>query len=139
MQFQLSEDIPFGSTIDSISIGSEVPFDGNVARVSGWGATSSSAWLSSQLNEKEVTIVYFNDCKYLYEGIQNPVTERMVCAGSRDGGPCQGDSGDPLVYNEQLIGLMSWSFGCGDSKYPAVYTDVTKFRGWIADYTGLSF
>ncbi|PNF41030.1 hypothetical protein B7P43_G08500 [Cryptotermes secundus] len=135
---KLSEDIPFDSTIDSLDIGTEVPFDGNVATVSGWGATSSGAWLSSVLNERNVTILYFNDCKYLYEGIQNPVTERMFCAGSRDGGPCQGDPGDPLVYNEQLIGLMSWSFGCGDGKYPAVYTDVTKFRGWIADYAGLT-
>lgn len=132
-------DIPFGSTIQSISIGKEIPFDGNVAIVSGWGATSSGAWLSSQLIGKAVIIMYFNDCKYLYEGIMNPVTERMVCAMSIGGGPCQGDSGDPLVYNGQLIGLLSWSFGCGDRKYPAVYTDVTKLRGWIADYTGLSF
>jgi trypsin len=123
----------------SISVASEVPFDGNVARISGWGAPYSGAWLSAQLTWQEVIIVYFNDCKYNYEGIGDTITERMVCAESRSGGPCQGDSGNPLVYNEQLIGLMSWSFGCGERKYPAVYTDVTKFRGWIADYTGLSF
>jgi trypsin len=71
--------------------------------------------------------MYFNDCKYLYEGIGNPVTDRMFCASSKDGGPCQGDTGDPLVYNNKLIGMMSWSFGCGEGKFPAVYTDVTKF------------
>jgi trypsin len=99
--------------------------------VSGWGAPSSGEWLSAQLHEKEVTIVYFNDCKYLYEGIGNPVTGSMFCASSNDGGPCQGDTGDPLVYNNTLIGMMSWSFGCGEGKFPAVYTDATKFWSWL--------
>jgi trypsin len=81
--------------------------------------------------------VFFNECKYQYEGMRNPLTERMVCGMSIDGGPCQGDSGDPLVFNGQLIGLMSWSYGCGDRQFPAVYTDVTKFRAWIAGYIGV--
>jgi trypsin len=103
--------------------------------VSGWGAPSSGQWLSAKLHGKSVTIVYFNDCKYLYEGIGNPVTERMFCASSEHGGPCQGDAGDPLIYDNELIGMMSWSFGCGEGKFPAVYTDVTKFQDWIAKIT----
>jgi trypsin len=75
--------------------------------------------------------VYFNECKYLYEGIGNPITERMLCAGSPSGGPCQGDTGNPLVYNNKLIGMMSWSFGCGGGNFPTVYTDVTKFGFWV--------
>ena len=103
--------------------------------VSGWGAPSSGQWLSSELIAKEVTIMYFNDCKYLYEGIGNPITDRMLCASSTSGGPCQGDTGDPLVYNTKLIGMMSFSFGCGEGKFPAVYTDVTKFKDWIENIT----
>lgn len=99
--------------------------------MSGWGAPSSGEWLSAELSEKIVTIVYFNDCKYIYESIGNPVTERMLCASGTYGGPCQGDAGDPLIYNRELIGMMSWSFGCGDGNFPAVYTDVTKLRDWI--------
>jgi trypsin len=63
----------------------------------------------------------------------------MICGISTGGGPCQGDTGDPLVYNDELIGMMSWSYGCGERKFPTVYTDVTKFRGWITDYTGTEF
>jgi len=99
--------------------------------VSGWGAISSGEWLSAKLYEKEVTIMYFNDCKYLYEGIGNPITERMLCASSTYGGPCQGDAGDPLVYGNKLIGMMSWTFGCGEGKFPAVYTDITKVGVWV--------
>lgn len=100
--------------------------------MTGWGARSSGQWLAAELYEKEVTIVYFNDCKYLYQGTEDPVTARMLCANGMYGGPCQGDTGDPLVYDSKLIGMMSWSFGCGEGKFPAVYTDVTKFLSWLA-------
>lgn len=83
--------------------------------------------------------MYFNDCQYVYGGIGNTVTERMICARNTDGGPCQGDTGNSLVYNEELIGMMSWSYGCGVWKYPTVYTDVTKFRDWIFNNTGLQY
>ncbi|QIK95415.1 serine protease [Sphingomonas sp. HDW15A] len=56
------------------------------------------------------------------------------------GGPatfsCRGDSGGPLVReygngNEELVGLTSWSLGCGYKGTPSVYTDVAKFSRWI--------
>jgi secreted trypsin-like serine protease len=56
----------------------------------------------------------------------------MLCAWSPSGGPCQGDAGDPLVYDTELIGMMSWSFGCGEL-FPSVFTDVTKLREWITE------
>jgi secreted trypsin-like serine protease len=57
----------------------------------------------------------------------------------RGGSPtfsCRGDSGGPLVRNygnggEELVGLTSWSVGCGHRNTPSVYTDVFKFKGWI--------
>ena len=49
---------------------------------------------------------------------------------------CRGDSGGPMVRGagaaEELIGLTSWSRGCGYKDYPSVYTDITKYRRWIA-------
>jgi hypothetical protein len=49
---------------------------------------------------------------------------------------CRGDSGGPLTREiggvEELIGVTSWSMGCGYKDYPSVYTDVTKYRRWIA-------
>lgn len=50
---------------------------------------------------------------------------------------CRGDSGGPLVRNsasgEELVGVTSWSMGCGYRGFPSIYTDVTKYRGWIAE------
>jgi len=48
---------------------------------------------------------------------------------------CRGDSGGPLVRKigevEELVGVTSWSLGCGYKNVPSVYTDVTKYRRWI--------
>jgi secreted trypsin-like serine protease len=48
---------------------------------------------------------------------------------------CRGDSGGPLVRKiagvEELVGVTSWSMGCGYKDFPSVYTDVTKYRRWI--------
>ena len=66
------------------------------------------------------------------------VSPRSVLAS---GGPptfsCRGDSGGPLVRNygtngDELVGLTSWSLGCGDGDNPSVYTDVAYFKHWIA-------
>lgn len=69
----------------------------------------------------------------------------MVCvvAPGADVGPtpdrnvftCRGDSGGPLVrgvgLNAELVGVTSWSLGCGYKDFPSVYTNVTKYRRWI--------
>ena len=64
----------------------------------------------------------------------------MVCAVARRGArhnvfTCRGDSGGPLVRmtgkREELIGVTSWSMGCGYKDFPSVFTDVTKYRAWI--------
>ena len=49
---------------------------------------------------------------------------------------CRGDSGGPLVRRfgkkrDELVGLTSWSMGCGYKGFPSVYTDVTRFARWI--------
>jgi hypothetical protein len=36
-----------------------------------------------------------------------------------------------LVYGEKVIGMMFWTFGCGEEKFPAVYADITKTLDWF--------
>jgi len=73
------------------------------------------------------------------------VASGMVCAVAPDavnGGvsahnvfTCRGDSGGPLVRKtrrgEELVGITSWSRGCGWKDYASVFTNVTKYGAWI--------
>ena len=48
---------------------------------------------------------------------------------------CRGDSGGPLVRavdgQPMLVGVASWSRGCGYGDYPSVYTNVSRYAAWL--------
>lgn len=68
---------------------------------------------------------------------QKNMPDSMICLIGKTHNvfSCQGDSGGPLTRKrgrrEEIVGLTSWSYGCGD-KYPSVYTDVTHYTRWIS-------
>jgi secreted trypsin-like serine protease len=114
-----------------------LPVGPNV-RVSGWGAISEGGPGSNQLLFVDVPVVSNTDCNKpeSYDGL---VSDQMFCAGARDGGldSCQGDSGGPVVSNvsgtNELVGVVSWGFGCARELKYGVYTRVTSVSQWIAD------
>ena len=66
-----------------------------------------------------------------------------ICAGYPKGGKsvCSGDSGGPAVWLDSgnrayQLGVVSWGVGCALPNYPAVYTRVTEYLGWIQANTG---
>ncbi|TMW43041.1 hypothetical protein DOY81_011877 [Sarcophaga bullata] len=52
----------------------------------------------------------------------------MLCAHAVKKDSCQGDSGSPLVAENQLVGIVSWGIGCALKGYPGVYCDVATVR-----------
>lgn len=61
----------------------------------------------------------------------------MFCAGEGVDDSCTGDSGGPAVIDDELVGIISWGYSCGSPEYPGVYTQVYRYREWIAENTGL--
>ncbi|XP_067635774.1 trypsin eta-like [Eurosta solidaginis] len=60
--------------------------------------------------------------------------ESLICAGvhsdpGRDS--CAGDSGGPLICNDQLYGIVSFGIGCGTPGFPGFYTNVWRYTNWI--------
>jgi len=104
----------------------------------GWGATSSGGSSSAILLEVDVPI---DDSCGNYSN--SDITNNMVCAGYNNGGydSCQGDSGGPLIMTNddgeyELIGIVSWGYGCAEPNYPGVYSKIHSRLNWFFQYIG---
>ena len=104
----------------------------------GWGATQSGGSSSNILLEVDVPI---DDSCGNYSN--SDITNNMVCAGYNSGGydSCQGDSGGPLIMTNddgeyELIGIVSWGYGCAEPNYPGVYSKIHSRLNWFFQYIG---
>ena len=109
-----------------------------MATTMGWGATSSGGSSSNILLEVDVPI---DDSCGNYSN--SDITNNMVCAGDFNGGEdsCQGDSGGPLIMTNsdgeyELIGIVSWGYGCAEAGYPGVYSRIYPRLDWFFSYIG---
>lgn len=110
----------------------ERPATGREATVVGWGYREEWGPNSPHLEQAHVPVVGSVQCNQIYG--EGEITERMICAGNVEQGgqdACQGDTGGPLMIDEQLVGLVSWGRGCGRPGYPSVYTFVPGLKSWI--------
>ena len=104
----------------------------------GWGATQSGGWGSNTLLEVDVPI---DDSCGSYSNSE--ITNNMICAGYSSGGydSCQGDSGGPLIMTNddgeyELIGIVSWGYGCAEAAFPGVYSKIYSRLDWFFSYIG---
>ncbi|XP_017765064.1 PREDICTED: trypsin-1-like [Eufriesea mexicana] len=106
------------------------------ALITGWGKTETETPVT--LHKVSVPIIATKKCSKAYEEVGG-VPKGEICAGLAEGGKdsCQGDSGGPLVINGELVGIVSWGMGCGTANYPGVYTDVSYYRQWIKQNSGV--
>lgn len=106
---------------------------GTACFVTGWGRLASNGLHPTKLFEAQVPLISRDVCNMpeIYNGI---IHERALCAGTAEGGvgPCQFDSGGPLVCQERglyyLTGIVSWGVGCGGY---CVYSDMSVLTEWV--------
>ncbi|KAJ8724504.1 hypothetical protein PYW08_015978 [Mythimna loreyi] len=117
-------------------------YTGRTAIVAGWGAMNETGKWSCTVLEAELPVLSNEACRSTNYNASK-IKDVMMCAGFPETAhkdACTGDSGGPLIAeNEEhmydLIGVVSWGYGCARKGYPGVYTRVTKYLGWIKDNT----
>lgn len=100
--------------------------------VAGWGHTFLNGAKSTQLISLDTPIVDNETCQNIlttsYGYLVQPTN---ICALASYGlGVCRGDSGSPLVVNNELAGIVSYAVGCATG-VPDVYTRVSEYSAWI--------
>lgn len=118
---------------------------GVIARIIGWGTTSSGGPTSDVLLKADAPIDSDQVCSNSYGQDFDPQT--MVCAGNGSTDTCQGDSGGPLLVPDltapaqgdfALAGVTSWGNGCADPDFPGVYARVGDelLNSWVLSRIG---
>nr|CAI5855494.1 unnamed protein product [Callosobruchus analis] len=119
------------------------PKDGYVP---GLGTLRYKGAMPCTVHEARLLIFNDSDCLTMINKTGNDIKsfKNAFCAGYTQGGidTCQGDSGGPLqIQNEKgiyvLLGVVSYGFRCAAPGMLGIYTDVSKYLGWIQEKSGL--
>ncbi|ODN00707.1 Venom serine protease Bi-VSP [Orchesella cincta] len=124
-----------------------VPFANKSAIVAGWGRTSTAIIDSYTTMQRQAVISVFSkkECQARYKNVTaiplKDITDSKLCASgsTNNRGSCQGDSGSPLFLLKKgstdsylQIGIVSaGNETCANSKYPGIYTRVSRYTKWI--------
>ncbi|XP_064097051.1 phenoloxidase-activating factor 3-like isoform X1 [Macrobrachium nipponense] len=115
-------------------------YEGYNGIVAGWGVQDYNDGSSYPDVLMEVSVPIL-DTKCNGYNPSFKITKKMMCAGYKKGGKdaCSGDSGGPMVVNENgiytLVGIVSLGEGCAEPNAPGIYTRVSKYLDWIAQNT----
>ncbi|KAH8295323.1 hypothetical protein KR018_009991, partial [Drosophila ironensis] len=98
----------------------------------GWGLNATGGSVQTTLQEVSLKIYSDEECTARHGGQTDP--KFHICGGVDEGGKgqCSGDSGGPLMYNGEQVGIVSWSVKpCTVAPYPGVYCKVSQYVDWI--------
>ncbi|KAF7709304.1 hypothetical protein HF521_016154 [Silurus meridionalis] len=105
--------------------------------IAGWGKTAQNSAASNVLKEVTLKIMSNSECKDAWQMYFD--SYNMICTNV-DGKNafCQGDSGSPLICDNQPQGIAAYTFSgnCLNDKYPEVYMKISSFLPWIKQVIG---
>ncbi len=129
---------------------------GSAATFTGWGSVkpqrdgdAADLSFTDRMKQADVPMLADNACKSAYQRHPDqtaPDLKVSLCTSTADQiGHCNGDSGGPLFVTDAgrviQLGVVSFSPGCGDPRYPSVYarlsnSDINAFISKAAGSAG---
>ncbi|EDV90655.1 chymotrypsin-2 [Drosophila grimshawi] len=130
---QLNESIIFDAFTQPLPIAKDPWPEGTADLVfTGWGTQSAGGTTPTRLQRVKQQHITRQDCESRladYKDVQLDACH--VCAFRQmNVGGCHGDTGGPLVYNDQLIGILNFVVPCAQG-VPDVFMDMRYYREWI--------
>lgn len=139
----LELETPVSAPSATLFSGETNDYTGALGFIAGWGAIEYSdpnnAEYPTMLQDAVVPLITNELCNApeSYDGL---ISNRHLCAGYADGkvDACAGDSGGPLFIKVDGVqvqaGITSFGIGCGLPLFYGIYTNVSYFIPWLADY-----
>uniref|UniRef100_A0A1B6E420 Peptidase S1 domain-containing protein n=1 Tax=Clastoptera arizonana TaxID=38151 RepID=A0A1B6E420_9HEMI len=122
---QFDRKISFSKTIQPIGLALTSPPPGESVSLSGWGeGIANNSWA---LHETELKIIDQDVCNATTNG---EATEKIICAGSDRVFVCDHDIGDPIVYNNTLVGMYVGGYSvCRNDNI--IYTRISSYHEYL--------
>jgi trypsin len=98
-------------------------------KIGGWGSTVYGGDSSPLMREARIQVRGNKRCQRIYNKFS--AFHFFCAAGNKGKDSCQGDSGGASLFRGKIVGLVSWGRGCGNAKYPGVYSRIDKALPWI--------
>ncbi|XP_042890721.1 uncharacterized protein LOC122265450 [Penaeus japonicus] len=142
---ELNDEVRFSPAVRPYCLPSATQtLDGLICMVSGWGSRPNE-FASTLLVNVDVRVKSQDECSQLYAAAgevflsvyPKGLDASLLCAEATLGKDvCRGDSGGPLVFRnldgqEEEVGVVSAGIGCGDPRYPGLYTRTDYFLDWL--------
>ncbi|XP_023176458.2 serine protease SP24D-like [Drosophila hydei] len=124
----------YSASIQPIGLPSKNTPDNADIIVSGWGRLTHGGDIPRYLQWTTLTSLSLQECesriKYGYPNI-------LCLLHEADNGVCNGDSGGPAHYNNEVVGIAGFVYGgCGTTN-PDGYARVYEFVDWIKAHTDI--
>lgn len=126
----------FSLTVQAIRMASEYSEGGLKSIASGWGHNETNGELPEILHFLHLDTLGRGECSIHHNitgnGNGDFIFNSTLCTFTRlNEGICNGDSGGPLTYNDEVIGIASWLiYPCGGG-WPDQWARVSYFREWV--------
>ncbi|XP_028896013.1 putative trypsin-6 [Zeugodacus cucurbitae] len=127
---RLMSPLVLNARVQIMALPTEPPPYGSRCIVLGWGRLYNNGPYAAMISQVDLLLYSEEQCQKAHPRY----TPGDLCAGDKDKydhDPCSGDSGGPLICNDKLVAVVSWTLGCGQLDVPSLYTDLYHNREWI--------